>query len=419
MEPVLFVNNNAQYVVSQMMQKTPSPLTVSRLVALLQDVVEENFVEVLVEGEIANFSTPASGHFYFTLKDDRAQLRTVMFRMHNRLLAFRPENGMKVICRGRLSVYTQRGEVQLVVDSMDPCGVGSLQLAFEQMKLRLAAEGLFDAERKRPLPAFPGTIGVVTSATGAAVHDILNILRRRSAGVRVVLQPVKVQGAGAAEEIAQGIEALNAHGEADVLIVGRGGGGMEDLWAFNEEKVARAILGSRIPVISAVGHEIDTTIADFVADLRAPTPSAAAELVVRSRLDLENHLDHLSLRLAGQMRGRLEGLTERVNGLRSALRSPVQRLAMARERQASLQQRLERAIKRVLDNGQQVLAARSIQLDALSPLQVLGRGYSIAFSEKDGLPVRDAGRLTVGERLLLRFARGQAKVFVEETEDEG
>ncbi len=296
------------------MSNEPRILSVSRLAALLKEVVEDNFVQVWVEGEISNFSAPASGHFYFTLKDAGAQLRAVMFRSQNRLLKFRPESGMQVVCSGRVSLYSQRGELQLVVDAIEPRGAGSLQVAFEQLKAKLEAEGLFAQARKRALPAFPKTIGVVTSATGAAIHDILQVLRRRSAGVRVQIYPVRVQGEEAAGEICQGIAVFNRQGEADVLIVGRGGGSLEDLWAFNEEPVARAIYDSRIPVISAVGHEVDFSIADFVADLRAPTPSAAAELVVKSRQELEGHLDQLTLRLAAQMRGRLELMRERVSG---------------------------------------------------------------------------------------------------------
>jgi exodeoxyribonuclease VII large subunit len=303
-------------------------LTVTRLAALLKEVVEENFAQVLVEGEISNFSVPASGHFYFSLKDESAQVRAVMFRSQARLLAFRPENGMQVILSGRVSLYPQRGEVQLVAERLEPLGIGSLQVAFEQLKTRLAGEGLFAEARKRPLPTFPRTVGVVTSATGAAIHDIVNVLRRRGAGLRLLLAPVRVQGDGAAAEIAAAIADHNRLGVADVLIVGRGGGSLEDLWAFNEEVVARAIHASAIPVISAVGHEVDFTIADFVADLRAPTPSAAAELVARSRLELEGHLDHLAQRLAGQMQGRLELLNERVTGLSRRLRSPRQQLQL-------------------------------------------------------------------------------------------
>lgn len=393
-------------------------LSVSALVALLQDVVEDNFVQVLVEGEIANFATPASGHWYFTLKDETAQMRAVMFRAQNRLSPFRPDRGMKVLCRGRLSVYSQRGEVQLIVESMEPSGLGSLQLAFEQLKDRLAAEGLFAQEHKRSLPPFPATVGVVTSATGAAIHDILNVLRRRSAGVRVLIGPVKVQGEGAAGEIAAAIAEMNLHDEADVLIVGRGGGGIEDLWAFNEEVVARAIYASRIPVISAVGHEVDTTIADYVADLRAPTPSAAAELVVKERLALENHLDHLTMRMASQIRSRVQRLRDRLDAMRAVLRSPVEKIDLARQRREDLERRLNRAVLTKIGNLRQLLGMHSSRLDALSPLKVLGRGYSIAFDERDGTVVRDAAVVQTGQRLRLRFARGQCRVVVEATETE-
>jgi exodeoxyribonuclease VII large subunit len=389
-------------------------LTVTRLAALLKEVVEENFAQVLVEGEISNFSVPASGHFYFSLKDDGAQLRAVMFRSQARLLVFRPENGMRVILSGRVSLYPQRGEVQLVAETIEPRGIGSLQVAFEQLKNKLAGEGLFAEARKRPLPTFPRTIGVVTSATGAAIHDIVNVLRRRGAGLRLLLRPVRVQGDGAAAEIAEAIADHNRLGVADVLIVGRGGGSLEDLWAFNEEVVARAIHASAIPVISAVGHEVDTTIADFVADLRAPTPSAAAELVARSRLELEGHLDHLAQRLAGQMQGRLELLAERARGLTRRLRSPRQQLMLWRQRHADLARRLDRVIARRQQEAAGNLATLSGRLDLLSPLRTLERGYAIIFAEKTGKAVLNADTLAAGDRLQLRFARGRAAATVDE-----
>lgn len=396
------------------MLDSPRIVSVSRLTALLKEVVEDNFVQVLVEGEISNFAAPASGHYYFSLKDERAQIRAVMFRPQGRLLRFRPENGMQVVCAGRVSLYTQRGELQLVVETLEPRGAGSLQVAFEQLKARLDAEGLFAEERKRPLPPFPGTIGVVTSVSGAAIHDILNVLRRRGSGVRVVLRPVPVQGEGAAGEIAAAIADLNRHGEADVLIVGRGGGSLEDLWAFNEEVVARAIHASATPVIAAVGHEVDVTIADFVADLRAPTPSAAAELVVKSRLELERHLDQLILRLAAQMRGRLELLRERLTGLCRRLRSPQQDVALWRQRHGELEHRLCRAMDRTVGEAAGRFAALAGRLDTLSPLRTLARGYAIALDERTGRAVRDAGELAAGDRLRLRFARGGARATVEE-----
>lgn len=391
-------------------------LSVSRLSALLKDVIEENFLDVLVEGEISNYSTPASGHCYFSLKDEGAQIRAVLFRPWARLLRFRPENGMHVVAGGRLSLYPQRGEVQFIVDRLEPRGVGTLQLAFEQLKARLAAEGLFDSDRKRPLPSFPRTVGVITSASGAAIHDILNVVRRRHAGVRILLRPVKVQGEGAAADIAAGIADLNRHGEADVLIVGRGGGSLEDLWAFNEERVARAIFTSALPVIAAVGHETDVTIADFVADLRAPTPSGAAEMVIKSRLEIERHLDHLTLRLGGQMRGRVGMLRERLEGLCRRLRSPRQTVAGWKSREDDLERRLHRAVRHSLRGAEGRLALLAGRLDALSPLRTLHRGYAIAFHGGTGKAVRDASILEAGDRLHLRFARGGAEVVVESAE---
>ncbi len=272
-------------------------LTVSRLTALIKGVLEENFEHVWVEGEISNLAMPVSGHLYFTLKDAAAQLRCVMFRASSRALRFKPKDGMGVVVRGRVSLFEPRGEYQLIVEYLEPQGIGALQLAFSQLKERLAKEGLFAEAHKKPIPRLPQRIGVVTSATGAAIHDILNVLNRRFANVEVLIYPVKVQGEGAAREIAQAVKDFNRYGNIDVMIVGRGGGSIEDLWAFNEEVVARAIYHSRIPVISAVGHEVDFTIADFVADLRAPTPSAAAELVVKSKAELDAELDALSHRL--------------------------------------------------------------------------------------------------------------------------
>lgn len=397
------------------MQDKVTILTVSRLNALLRELVEDNFMQVWVEGELSNFSIPASGHWYFSLKDADAQVRAVMFRAQNRLLGFTPENGMRVVCRGRVSLYPQRGEIQLIVEGLEPRGVGGLQLAFEQLKNRLAGEGLFAAERKRPLPAFPRVVGVVTSGTGAAIHDIIQVLRRRGAGVHVLLRPVRVQGEGAAAEIATAIAELNRQGEAEVLIVGRGGGSLEDLWAFNEELVARAIHGSKIPVISAVGHEVDHTIADFVADLRAPTPSAAAEMVARGRLELEGHLDHLVMRLAAQMRRRVDFGRERLNGLHRRLRSPRESLALARQRQAELARRLSQAMDRRLKERAWRLRTLAERLDDLSPLRTLGRGYAIV-TRAAGEVVRDAATLSPGERVSLRFAQGQAEARIEEVE---
>lgn len=384
-----------------------SLLTVSQLVALFRDLIEENFVDVLVEGEISNFARPSSGHCYFTLKDDRGQLRCAMFRPQARLLKFAPQSGMKVICRGRASVYPQRGELQLVVEKVEPSGIGELQLAFEQLKQRLAAEGLFADERKQILPEFPRTIGVVTSPSGAAIHDILTVLRRRAAGVSLLLCPVRVQGEGAAREIATAIAELNREGGSDVLIVGRGGGSLEDLWAFNEETVARAIAASKIPVISAVGHEVDFSIADLVADLRAPTPSAAAELAIKNREDLEQHCDQLMLRLGQVMSGQIALQRMRFEALHRRLVSPVERLARGREQLGVLSERLERALKWRLENQNANLQRLCERLDALSPLRVLGRGYALVQKVSTGELLRDARRTAPDEELLVRLNEGQ------------
>lgn len=392
-------------------------VTVSALVRLLQDLVEENFVEVLVRGELSSVARPSSGHLYFTLKDRNAQLRCAMFRSQVRALRFSAEDGMDVVCRGRVSIYPQRGDLQLIVEGLEPVGIGSLQLAFEQLRQRLETEGLFDPGRKRPLPEYPAVIGVVTSATGAAIHDILTVLRRRSAGVRVLLRPVRVQGEGAAEEISAAIADLNQDGRPDILIVGRGGGSREDLWAFNEEIVARAIAASEIPVISAVGHEVDVSISDLVADLRAATPSAAAELVVKNRLELERHLDQLRLRLGRQMRSQLDLLESRVQGLTRRLRSPAEQLRIRQLQLQQLRLRLEQALESGLRQRQQRLAVLTGQLDVLSPLAVLGRGYAIARHSETGEIIRDSCQVMAGERLQLQLAKGELAVIVKDSSE--
>lgn len=389
-------------------------LTVSRLVELIREVVESNFFAVTVEGEVSNFAVPASGHWYFTLKDGQAQLRAVMFRGRNRLVVNPPGDGQKVVCSGTVSVYAARGEVQLVVDSLAPAGAGSLQAAFEALKARLAGEGLFAAERKRPLPAFPRTVGIVTSATGAAIHDMLNVLRRRAPGIRVILRPARVQGEGAAGEIAAGIAELNRHGLADVLIVGRGGGSLEDLWAFNEETVARAIAASAIPVISAVGHEVDFTIADFVADLRAPTPSAAAEVVAKSRLELESHVDHLIMRLQSRTTQGLALWNERLNGLERRLRLAARGWPARSEQVQHLEHRLVLAMTAAQRQAGDGLARAAGRLDALSPLAQLARGYVIASRDEPGRRTVRFTELAPGDEVWLRFGEGRARSRIEE-----
>lgn len=392
-------------------------LSVSDLVGLLQDVVETNFVTVTVEGEISNFTAAASGHWYFTLKDNCAQLRAVMFRGRNRLLHSPPEDGNQALCAGAVTVYPARGELQMVAESLIIGGQGDLQIAFDALKERLAGEGLFSAERKRPLPPFPRSVGIVTSASGAAIQDIFNVMRRRAPGVRLLLRPVRVQGDGAAEEIAEAVRELNRYGGLDVLIVGRGGGSAEDLWAFNEEIVARAIADSDIPVIAAVGHETDFTIADFVADLRAPTPSAAAELVAKNRQELEAHLDHLLIRLSCRMGQSLDLVAERLAGLENQLAIYARDFAVLPETITELENRFAIAIKTRMRQYTDCLAAAAGRLDALSPLRQLDRGFVIASRDRDGAGLRTTEYLNPGDPLWLRFSRGRAAVRVEDVEN--
>jgi exodeoxyribonuclease VII large subunit len=387
--------------------ETSTVISVTALVQLLQELVEDNFVEVLVQGELSNVSQPASGHYYFTLKDTKAQIRCAMFRSHARALKFKPANGLAVICRGRVSIYPQRGDLQLIVEGIEPVGVGSLQLAFEQLKSKLEKEGLFDQQKKKKLPPFPQTIAVVTSSSGAAFQDILNVLRRRSAGIKVLLRSVRVQGTEAAAEIAAAIADVNRESDVDVIIVGRGGGSREDLWAFNEEIVARAIVASKIPIISAVGHEVDISISDLAADLRAPTPSAAAELVVQNRLELERHLDQLTLRLAAQMRSRLSLFKSNLSGLEKRLKGPVEQVKMQWLQVEQFDVRLRQAIKGFIDQQQHKLAVLAGQLETLSPLAVLSRGYAIVKQLHTGAVIHDSKQLEEGDQLEIRLAEGE------------
>jgi len=435
-------------------------LTVSALTSLIRDLLEENFDQVWVEGEISNFASPQSGHCYFTLKDAGAQLRCVMFRTAARTLKFVPKDGMRVLVRGRLTLFEPRGEYQLVAEYLEPQGIGGLQMAFIQLKEKLAREGLFSELHKREIPKLPRKIGVVTSPTGAAIRDILTVLGRRFANLEILINPVRVQGEGAALEIAGAIDDLNRLGGLDVVIVGRGGGSLEDLWAFNEEVVARAIHRSKIPIISAVGHEVDFTIADFVADLRAATPSAAAELVVRSKKELTAELDALVHRLQIAQVRRLEGarsrvsalsrmvadpsrilghLNQRVDSLDQRLRremdltlgdleeridnlsarlhqqNPVLTLHRTQERLNSLSLRLEHAMTRRIVGAGERLRLASGTLNAVSPLAVLGRGYSIARKLPSRSVVRDSQDLAPGDRLELTLAAGSALCRVEES----
>jgi exodeoxyribonuclease VII large subunit len=435
-------------------------LTVSEVTERIKVVLEDTFFDVWIEGEISNLRTPSSGHTYLTLKDDQSQIRAVLFKMQRRYLRFDPKDGMLVIARGRVSLYQPRGEYQLVIDYMEPKGVGALQIAFEQLKARLAQEGLFDVARKKPLPMLPRAIGIVTSPTGAVIRDILHVLRRRFANVHVCLYPVRVQGDGAAEDIARGIDALNDYPGIDVIIVARGGGSLEDLWAFNEEGVARAISRSAIPVISAVGHEIDYTIADFVADVRAPTPSAAAELVVRSKAELQAELHGMAQRLERTMRHRLESLRARleacqqrrvlkdpwapihttgqrldelnarlVRSLRTCLQrlhdtvarcesaishlNPLLTIGLLRQRLTAMEHRLRTEQRQHMRRQREDVQRLAATLQALSPLAVLARGYSICRAWPDGQVIREATAVTPGTSVEVTLWQGALQCTVE------
>ena len=434
---------------------------VRELVEQVCELVERRYMDVWVEGEISNLRPAPSGHIYFTLKDADAQLPVVLFRRQAMLLRFRPEDGLHVLVRGRVSIYQQRGQLQLVGETMEPVGAGSLQLAFEQLKQRLKAEGLFDAERKVPLPAFPRTVGIITSPTGAVIRDFLNIVGRRHSGLNVLVFPVAVQGELAAAEIEAALAQLDASGLVDVVVLARGGGSLEDLAAFNSERVARAIAAMQLPIVSAIGHETDFTIADFVADLRAPTPSAAAELITeahhtveervanqtnrleraaryqllqaRQRIDslhvertewrisahlhrLDQRLDDLVFRMEAATSEQLRLHQKAVSELASAVlrHDPRQELGAVR---ASLVQgftRLERSMERNIRGAATHLHAIDGRLRALSPLAVLDRGYALV-QGTDGTLIRSATQLSEGDRVITRLSEGSFASRVEET----
>jgi len=396
--------------------RTPRIYSVSELTAELKALLENTFTGVWVEGEISNFKHHTSGHMYFTLKDERGQLRAVMFRGSNRGLQFRPEDGLAVIVFGNVTIYEPRGEYQVYVECMEPKGLGALQLAFEQLKTRLEAEGLFDPARKRPIPLLPKKIGLVTSPSGAAIRDILQIIHRRFANVQVLIFPVRVQGEGAAAEIVEGVEFLNKRGDLDVLIVARGGGSIEDLWAFNEEVVARAIYASQTPVISAVGHETDFTIADFVADVRAPTPSAAAELVISRKAELSQRVDDLFSRLVSHMRYRAERSGERLRSLERHLRllSPLERVKGQRERLRDGALALQSSMSHRLALWRGELRTAAARLDSLSPLAILARGYSVCRRLPDLSILTRAASVAEGGRVEVLLHQGGLICRVEE-----
>src|ERR1700687_104477 len=432
---------------------TRRTFTVSELTGKIRDLLAKNFTDISVQGEVSNCREAQSGHIYFTLKDDRSQVRCVYFKQQQRGIKFRPEDGLQVTVRGSISVYEQRGEYQIYVEKIELRGQGARQLAFEQLKKRLEAEGLFDAARKKSLPLLPSRIGIITSPKGAAVRDVVRILTRRFPNVHLTVYPVRVQGEGSAEEIVKALKFFNAKKIVDVLILARGGGSMEDLWSFNEEIVARAIFASEIPVISGVGHETDFTIADFVADVRASTPSAAAELVVQTRREFDKHIADLRSALTEQMRYRILVLIRRVHelGSRRGFRRPLDLLRQQRQRAAELTSRLALGLRANLQHSRKrfnaahlrivsfdfrmkiaalrlrleqrsaTLAVRAerllrakrerldrlrLQLEERSPLRVLERGYAIA-TNAAGQVLRDATQVAIGDTVNVHLHRGR------------
>lgn len=394
-------------------------LTVTQLTTHIKSLLEGSFPDVWVEGELSNLSIPQSGHAYFTLKDQQSQIRAVLFRSSHRFLKFTLEHGMQVICRGRVSVYEPRGEYQLILDYIEPKGVGALQLAFEQLKARLEKEGLFELDHKKPLPVLPQRIGIITSPSGAAIRDMLRVIKRRHPKMQILIYPVPVQGVEAAPAIVEALRYFNREQNVDVLIAGRGGGSLEDLWAFNEEAVARAIYASRLPVISAVGHETDYTISDFVSDLRAPTPSAAAEMVVESEENFRVGIGTLESRLVRSIKQLLEQV-------RSSLRENMRILGDPRRGLEKFSQRLDDLVHRMaMEIGHQVrrdrarFTALTAGLGHLNPLAILARGYSITRTHPSGTVLKDAVDVKHGDYLSTKLHNGVVFSRVEKTDVDG
>ena len=390
-------------------------LSVSELNDLIKGSLESHLDTVWVQGEVSNFRVPPSGHYYFTLKDDRSQICAVMFRRQGINLRFTPENGMAVLCFGKVGVYAVRGDLQLYVEEIEPQGQGALYVAFEQLKKKLLAEGLFSTDRKKSLPFLPRVIGIVTSDAGAALRDMLRIIDDRYPDRHVIIRPVKVQGDGAAREIARGIYDLNRLA-VNVIIVGRGGGSLEDLWAFNEEVVARAIFASHVPVVSAVGHEVDFTIADFVADSRAPTPTAAAEMVLPRKRDLREQVEVLELQLRRSMDLTIDAAKENFRGLVKRLADPGRKVRDHQQRLDELSIDLLRRFQERLRQSKNCLSEGASRLNALSPLAVLDRGYAIAHKLPEEQIVKRAETLTVGDLIRITFSEGKSVCRVEKNE---
>jgi len=455
--------NNREEVVSILSDLIQSPkvYTVSDLTAAIQDLLEEHFDFVWVEGEISNFRSPVSGHYYMVIKDETAQIRAVMFRLQARYLKFLPEDGMKVIVQGRIGVYAPRGEYQIILDYLEPMGVGALALAFEQVKKKLAGIGVFDKDIKKPLPFLPKRVAVITSPTGAAIRDFLKIIRRRFANMEILIVPVRVQGDQACEEIVNALNLINRELEVDVIVLTRGGGSLEDLWAFNQEDLALAIRKSGIPVVSAVGHEIDLTISDLAADFRAPTPSAAAELLVVEKETLINRLDQAKTRLISGMGLKVRNLADELNRLRNRIQDPRKGLANLWMRLDEIHLRLIRVMDLIIRDKRKGLGAeiralrlyspvnritairqnldfqratlirvmqrrlREIQMSRsllekrindLNPLSVLKRGYSITLKLPEKLVLKDVSGVGKGDQVQVLLGEGELACRVEEVE---
>ncbi len=389
--------------------------TVSQLTREIKTILESAFPPVWIEGEISNFKKHSSGHMYFVLKDENSQIPAVMWRSWNERLFFTPQNGMKVLAQGNITVYEKRGSYQFEALQIQPAGIGELQMAFEQLKIKLQEEGLFSERFKKPIPQFPETIGIVTSPTGAAIRDMISIFKRRYPGVQLILAPVRVQGEGAAQEISQAIKDFNLYGKVDLLIIGRGGGSLEDLWPFNEEIVARSIHESEIPIISAVGHEIDFCIADFVADTRASTPSSAAELAVPNREELMEFVKDSLLKIYRSVSTIIAQKREKVQTLEKsyALKRPSDIIKQYQQRVDDLARNLEVHFSHKLNTNRNHILSLQKQIISLSPQSILKRGYSICFRKKDGKLIKLAKELKPGEQIDIQFLKGQVDGIIE------
>jgi exodeoxyribonuclease VII large subunit len=394
--------------------------TITEITKEIKSILEESFPNVWVEGEISNYTLHSSGHRYFSMKDENAQIRCTLWRFRGTRLSFEPEDGMKVIAFGNISVYERNGQYQLDVIELIPAGWGKLEIAFQKLKEKLFQEGLFDEEHKKPIPEFPEAIGLVTSPTGAAIRDMIKIIHKRFPSVRIIVNPVRVQGERAAEEIAQAIQEFNEFAKIDVMIVGRGGGSLEDLWAFNEEIVARAIYASEIPIISAVGHQIDFTISDFVADLRAPTPSAAAQMVIKDKEELLKETNSNAKKLTSYQTSLIEYSKQRLKATQQSygFRRPLDLITQRAQRLDEFIRQLRDRIKNYFEFKKNDLSLREEKLEALSPLSVLKRGYSIARKLPELEIIKDAGWLKEEDRLEVKFFKGKVKSKVEQIDSE-